>query len=59
MLQIKNLIISSATQSAIAIEFDENNNNSLVNSIPSYLRDDAANAEYELFIEMLLFFFFM
>jgi hypothetical protein len=41
------------TQSAIAIEFDENNNNALVNSIPQYLRDDAANAEYELFIEML------
>jgi hypothetical protein len=42
-----------AAQSAIAIEFDENNNNALVNSIPQYLRDDAANAEYELFIEML------
>ena len=41
------------TQSAIAIEFDENNNNALVNSIPQYLRDDDANAEYELFIEML------
>ena len=41
------------TQSAIAIEFDENNNNALVNSIPQYLRDDEANAEYELFIEML------
>jgi len=41
------------TQSAIAIEFDENNNNALVNSIPQYLRDDEANAQYELFIEML------
>ena len=41
------------TQSAVAIEFDENNNNALIDSIPQYLRDDAANAEYELFIEML------
>jgi hypothetical protein len=41
------------TQSAIAIEFDENNNNALINAIPSYLREDEANAQYELFIEML------
>jgi hypothetical protein len=40
-------------QSVIAGEFDENNNNSLINSIPEFLRNDSANAEYELFIEML------
>jgi hypothetical protein len=41
------------SQSVVAGEFDENNNNSLIDAIPSFLRDDPANAEYELFIEML------
>jgi hypothetical protein len=41
------------TQSEVAAEFDENNNNSLIDSIPEFLRNDSANAEYELFIEML------
>jgi hypothetical protein len=41
------------SQSVIAGEFDENNNNSLIDAIPLFLRDDPANAEYELFIEML------
>ena len=41
------------SQSAIALNFDENNNNLLINSIPEYLRNDPANAEYELFVEML------
>jgi len=41
------------SQSAVAEEYDRNNNNSLVNAIPTFLRDDTANAEYELFVEML------
>jgi hypothetical protein len=41
------------SQSAVALNFDENNNNGLINSIPQFLRDDPANAQYELFIEML------
>jgi hypothetical protein len=41
------------SQSVVAGEFDENNNNALINSIPEFLRNDSANAEYELFIEML------
>ncbi len=41
------------SQSVVAGEFDENNNNALINAIPSYLREDSANAQYELFIEML------
>jgi len=40
-------------QSVVAGEYDENNNNALINAIPSYLREDPANAQYELFIEML------
>ena len=41
------------SQSAVAEEYDRNNNNALINAIPSYLREDASNAEYELFTEML------
>ena len=41
------------SQSIVAGEYDENNNNALINAIPSYLREDEANAQYELFIEML------
>jgi len=41
------------SQSVVAGEYDENNNNALINAIPSYLREDLANAQYELFIEML------
>ena len=41
------------SQSVVAGEYDENNNNALINAIPSYLREDSANAQYELFIEML------
>jgi hypothetical protein len=41
------------SQSVVAGEFDENNNNALINSIPEFLRNDSTNAEYELFIEML------
>jgi len=41
------------SQSVVAGEYDENNNNALINAIPSYLREDSANAQYELFIEMI------
>jgi hypothetical protein len=41
------------TQSVVAVDYDENNNNALINAIPTYLREDEANAQYELFIEML------
>jgi hypothetical protein len=41
------------SQSAVAELYDRENNNALVNAIPSYLRDDPSNAQYELFIEMI------
>jgi hypothetical protein len=41
------------SQSLVAADYDENNNNALINAIPTYLREDPANAQYELFIEML------
>ena len=41
------------TQSISASAYDEDNNNALINAIPTYLREDEANAQYELFIEML------
>jgi hypothetical protein len=41
------------SQSAVAGDYDENNNNALINAIPTYLREDTSNAQYELFIEML------
>ena len=41
------------SQSLVAAEYDENNNNALINAVPTYLREDSANAQYELFIEML------
>jgi len=34
-------------------EYDLENSNNLIYSIPSYLLDDPANAQYELFIEMI------
>ena len=40
-------------QSLIAESFDKENNNSLVNSIPLYIRDDADNSQFELFVEMI------
>ena len=40
-------------QSQVAAEYDAENNNFLVNAIPSYLTQDPANAQYELFIEMI------
>jgi hypothetical protein len=41
------------TQSATASLYDSENDNALVNSIPTYLREDPDNAQYELFVEML------
>ena len=41
------------SQSAVAEYFDSENNNALINSIPSYILDDLANAPYELFVEMI------
>jgi hypothetical protein len=41
------------SQSISASDFDSRNDNNLLNTIPSYLRDDAQNAPYELFISMV------
>jgi hypothetical protein len=41
------------SQSAVAEEYDIQNNNALVNAIPSYLREDTENAQFELFVEMV------
>jgi hypothetical protein len=41
------------SQSSVAEEYDIENNNALINAIPSYLLEDSANAQYELFIEMI------
>jgi hypothetical protein len=41
------------SQSLVAEEYDVQNNNALINTIPSYLREDAQNAQFELFIEMI------
>jgi hypothetical protein len=46
----QNFLVS---QSAVAEYFDNENNNSLVGTIPSYLSEDEANAPYELFVEMV------
>lgn len=40
-------------QSQVAAEYDAENSNFLVNAIPSYLTQDPANAQYELFVEMI------
>jgi len=41
------------TQSISASYFDSENNDALTNTIPSYLRDDSNNAQYELFTQMM------
>ena len=38
---------------ATAANYDENNRDWLYNSIPEYLRDDPANRNYELFVDMV------
>lgn len=40
-------------QSTIAQNFDENNKDGLVSSIPLYITEDPANASFELFVEMV------
>lgn len=40
------------TQSISASFYDLENNNHLINAIPTYLREDPQNAKYELFIQM-------
>jgi hypothetical protein len=42
-----------ATQSIIAEDYDVENNNALTNAIPEYILDDSANAQYDLFVEMV------
>jgi surface protein len=42
-----------ATQSIIAEDYDVENNNALTNAIPGYILDDSANAQYDLFVEMV------
>jgi len=41
------------TQSLSASIYDNNNNNNLINAIPSYILEDPNNNQYKLFIEML------
>jgi hypothetical protein len=41
------------SQSLIAEQYDIENNNALINTIPSYLLEDPDNNQYELFIEMI------
>ena len=41
------------TQSISASFYDLENNNHLINAIPTYLREDPQNAKYELFIQMV------
>jgi len=40
-------------QSISASFYDSENNNHLINAIPTYLREDPQNAKYELFIQMV------
>jgi hypothetical protein len=41
------------SQSAVAQTFDENNKDGLVEAIPMYIKEDSANANFELFVEMV------
>jgi hypothetical protein len=41
------------TQSISASLYDEENNNRLINAIPSYLREDPNNDQYQLFVDMV------
>jgi hypothetical protein len=45
------------SQSYVAETYDIENNNALINAIPSYLLEDPDNAQYELFIEMIAQYF--
>lgn len=46
-----------ATQSAIAQRFDEFNENNLINTIPTHIREDDDNASYITFVAMIGHFF--
>ena len=41
------------SQSAVAEEYDLENNNALTLAIPSYITDDSNNTQFELFVEMV------
>ena len=41
------------SQSTVAQTFDENNKDGLVEAIPMYIKEDSANANFELFVEMV------
>ena len=49
-VEAQNWITSSL---ALAANYDDNNRDWLYNSIPEYLRDDPANRNYELFVDMV------
>ena len=40
-------------QSVTASSYDSKNNDRLINAIPSYLKDDANNDQYKLFVDMI------
>ncbi|CAB4138608.1 hypothetical protein UFOVP331_168 [uncultured Caudovirales phage] len=42
-----------ASQSIVAENYDSQNNNRLINAIPSYLTDDSTNEQYMLFVDMV------
>jgi hypothetical protein len=42
-----------SSQTVIAEDFDSQNNNRLINAIPSYLTDDSTNDQYMLFVDMV------
>jgi len=42
-----------STQSISASYFDANNNDALINAVPTYLREDPTNDQYSLFIQMI------
>ena len=48
--EVQTWITSSLTT---AVNYDDNNRDWLYNSIPEYLRDDPANRNYELFVDMV------
>ena len=41
------------SQSLVAENYDLDNNNALINAIPSFISEDSSNAQFELFIEMI------
>lgn len=41
------------SQSSVAQNYDSNNNDALINTIPDYLRNNDDNSQFELFVEMI------